>query len=106
MQEKNNKDYSKRIEALTQYLSQGLYGQEETIKNLLLFAIAERKICIFCKDKVLKKTICHRVAAAFKEFYTDNNFSIKTKGEKIEALDIPKISVEKFFDFATYDLSL
>ena len=106
MQEKKNKDYSKRIEALTQYLSQGLYGQEETIKNILLFTSAERKSGISCEDTVLKKTICHRVAAAFKEFYSDNNFSIKTKGQVIESLNIPKIPIEKFFDFATYDLSL
>lgn len=104
MQEKKNKDYSKRIEALTEYLSQELPGQEEAIKLLLLFAISERKINFDNRrDEALKNKISNRVASVFKEFYTDNNFSIKTKGEELESLTLPEIPTDKFLDFVTYD---
>lgn len=97
----NNKDFPKRIKALTEYLNQGIYGQEYVIKQLLLFALAKRKIEVKTNDEVLKNIVCRRVSAAFKEFYNDENFSVPVSGIILNEITISEIPEENFFDFIT-----
>ena len=97
--QKNN--IAKRIEALVEYLNQGLYGQEEVIKKLLLFTLAKRKIKVSGNDEVLKNIICKRVRASFKEFYDDENFSLPCFGDDLPEILIPEIPEKDFLDFIT-----
>ena len=100
----DKKDYPNRIEALVSYLSQGLYGQEDVIKELLLFALAKRKVEVNADDEELKNIVLNRVYAAFKEFYVDKNFSIPCSGDTLKSIYIPKIPKGNFFDFITQDI--
>lgn len=100
----DKKDYPNRIEALVKYLSQGLYGQEDVIKELLLFALARRKVEVNADDEELKNIVLNRVYAAFKEFYGDENFTIPRSGDTLKSICVDKTPEENFFDFITQDI--
>jgi hypothetical protein len=97
----NKKDYPNRIKALLEYLNQGLYGQEDAIKQLLLFTLAKQPIAL---NGNLKGFVYRHVSAAFIEFYNDENFSIPCFEEGVQEFNMSRTPDENFFDFITSDI--
>ena len=68
---------SERIKALLTYLNQNLYGKDEAVRLALLSAVAKESIFFMGPPGTAKSMVSRRIAAAFKDFYKDSNFSVE-----------------------------
>ena len=69
-----------RIKALLSYLNQGLYGKEEAVRLALLSAVAKESIFFMGPPGTAKSMISRRLAAAFSDFYKDDEFDVDAGG--------------------------
>ena len=71
---------SEQIKILLTYLNQNLYGKEEAVRLALLSAVANESIFFMGPPGTAKSMISRRIAAAFKDFYKDGEFTTENGG--------------------------
>ncbi|MCR4954019.1 MAG: hypothetical protein K6A43_08085 [Treponema sp.] len=103
----DKKDYPNRIKKLLEYLTQGLYGQEYVIKQLVLFSYAYGKIELKGNDVLLQNEICDRVKYALQMISPLDPKTVPyNKSGFVKEIDVPEIAESNFFDFITADFPM